>query len=280
MKDFTLKNLFTTIFGTVITAAGVSLFLNPNKIVGGGASGVSIIIYNILSLPVGLSFAVINLFLLLLGFKVLGKDFIIKTLIGSGSLAVFIEIFALIPPPTENTFIAAIFGGVLYGVGIGMALVSGASTGGGDIVGRIIQSKFASLGIGKILFIIDCVIIGSSFFFFEDIDLIFYGFISMFAASYMIDWIIKKLNISCLAFVVSEKGKEISEKIVSASRRGVTVIEAVGAYTKKPKNVLICAMKEKEAPEFQKMITDVDENAFVIFAESQEIMGNGFRIYH
>lgn len=275
-----LRSLLLTVLGTVITAVGISLFLSPNKVVSGGVSGISIILYNTFSLPMGVTFALINLFLLLLGLRVLGKEFIIKTLIGAGSLSVFIEIFALLPAATDNIFIATAFGGVLYGLGIGIALVAGASTGGGDIIGRLIQNRFPSLPIGKILLIIDSVIIASSFVAFDEIDLLFYGIIAMFVASYMIDYIIQKLNVSRLAFVISDKGKEISDKIVTTSPRGVTILNGVGGYTKEKKKVLICAMKEKEAPIFQKKVVEIDQNAFVIFTESQRILGNGFYIYH
>lgn len=279
-KMKSIKNILTTILGTVFTALGISLFLSPNKIVSGGVSGISIMLYNLFSVPMGISFAVINLILLLFGLKILGKEFIIKTLIGAGSLSVFIEIFAFLPPATDNVFIATVFGGTLYGVGIGIALVSGASTGGGDIIGRIIQYKFESFPIGKILLAIDVTIIGASFFAFDDINLVFFGIISMFISSYMIDYIIQRLNVSRLALVITDRGQEISKKIVSSSPRGVTIIDGKGGYTNNDKNVLVCAMKENEAPGFQDKVTKIDPNSFVIFVESQRILGNGFYIYH
>ncbi len=274
------KSVLITVLGTIITSIGVSLFLSPNKVVSGGVSGICIILYNAFSLPMGVMNAVINLALLLIGFKILGKDFILKTLVGAGGISVFVELFSYLPPATDNAFIATVFGGALYGLGIGIALASGSSTGGGDIIGRLIQYRFASFPIGKILLGVDLTIIAASFFFFDDINLVFFGVISMFVSSFMIDYIIQKLNVSRLAFVITDKGEEISKKIVTTSPRGVTIIEGKGAYTHQDKKLLLCAMKDKEAPAFQQKVIDIDPNAFVIFAESQKILGNGFYIYH
>ena len=127
---------------------------------------------------------------------------------------------------------------------------------------------------------VDLTIIATSFFFFDDINLVFFGILSMFVSSFMIDYIIQKLNVSRLAFVVTDKGEEISEKIVTTSPRGVTIINGKGAYTNQEKKLLLCAMKDKEAPAFQQKVIDIDPNAFVIFSESQKILGNGFYIYH
>lgn len=276
----TSGSILSTVIGTLITAIGISLFLSPNKVVGGGVSGIAIILYNSLSVPIGLSFGVINAVLLILGFRVLGKEFILKTLLGAGLISVFSEIFSYFPPATDNVVLGTIFGGVLYGFGIGLALASGSSTGGGDIIGRLIQHKFKALPIGKILMLVDGVIILSSLFVFNDIDLVLFGVISMFLSNFVIDRLISTLNVSKMAFVITDKGEEISNRIVTSSPRGVTMIDAKGGFTNNEKKLLFCAMKDKEAPTFQQKILEIDENAFVVFAESQQIVGNGFHVYH
>ncbi len=275
-----LKSIATTILGTIFTAIGISMFLSPNKVVSGGVSGISIILYNALNIPMGISYAVMNAALLLLGLRIVGKKFILKTILGAGSLSIFIELFSYLPPATSNPFIATVFGGVFYGFGIGMALASGASTGGGDIIGRIIQSKFKSLPIGRILMIVDGLIIGVSLLIFDSVDLVLFGIIAMYLSTYTIDKVISTLNVSKIAFVITNKGKEISDKIITSSKRGVTIIDAVGGYTDDDKKLLFCAMKDSEAPLFQENIIEIDQNAFVVFAESQQILGNGFYIYH
>ena len=134
-----LKSYLLIILGLTITAAAISLFYVPNKIVSGGVSGVSTILYHTLKIPTGVSFGVINLVLLLLGMKFLGKSFTFKTLAGAGFLSLMVQAFSYLPPVTDDIFLAAIFGSILYGFGIGLTLICGASSGGTDILARLIS---------------------------------------------------------------------------------------------------------------------------------------------
>ncbi len=274
------KSILLTILGTMVTGFAIGVFLTPNKIVGGGASGISTILYHTLKIQPGVSFFAINLVFLLIGFKLLGKNFVFKTLLGASLLSVFTEIFTLIPIYTENLILAPVFGGVLYGLGIGMSFAAGASTGGTDILGRLVQLKMSFVPIGKMLLFIDGVIILISYFIFKDVELILYGIISLFISSYSIDFIISKLNVSRLAFVITDNGEEIAQKLVSTSPRGVTIIDVKGAYTDSEKKMLFCALKESEAEVFQKKILEIDPTAFIVFSESQRIKGNGFYLYN
>lgn len=273
------KSLLMTVLGTMITGFGIGVFLTPNKVVGGGVSGLSTILYHTLSVPPGVSFLVINLIFLLIGFKILGKSFTLKTLLGAALISLFVQIFSYIPLYTENVILAAIFGGVLYGFGIGLGFAAGASTGGTDILGRLIQYKFPTVPIGKLLLLVDGLIILISLIIFKNIELTLFGIISLFISSTTIDMVIGQLNISRLAFVITEKGDEISSRLVGTSPRGVTIIDVVGAYTKEPKKMLFCALKESESEIFQRKILDIDPEAFIVFSESQRIKGNGFYLY-
>lgn len=274
-----IKSILFTVLGTMITGFGIGVFLTPNKIVGGGVSGLSTILYHTLSIPPGVSFFVFNIAFLIIGFKVLGKEFTLKTLLGAALISLFVQIFSYIPFYTENTFLATIFGGVLYGIGIGIGFVAGASTGGTDILGRLIQHKFRTVPIGKLLLVVDGIIIMISLIIFKNVELTLFGIISLFISSTTIDFVISRFNISRLAFVISEKGEEISQKLVSTSPRGATVIDVVGAYTGENKKMLFCALKEGESDIFQRKILEIDEKAFIVFAESQRIKGNGFYLY-
>ena len=273
------KSIILTIIGTMITAMGIGMFLTPNMIVGGGASGLATILFHTIRLQPGIGFFAINLVFLIMGFKVLGREFVFKTLFGTSVMSAFVELFTLIPIHTENTMLATIFGGVLYGIGIGLSFAAGASTGGTDILGRILQSKFSFLPIGKLLLFVDGIIILVSLIIFKNLELSLYGIIALFISSYTIDLVISKLNISRLAFVITDFGEEISTKLVSTSPRGVTLIDVKGVYTNSAKKMLFCALKESEAEEFQKKILQIDENAFIVFSESQRIKGNGFYLY-
>lgn len=274
-----IKHYLVILLGEIITAFAISCFYTPNKIVNGGVSGIATILYHTLSIPTGLSFAVINVLLLLISLKFLGKHFVGTTIAGSLLLSLFVQIFSYFPPVTEDVFLAAVFGSVLYGIGIGLTLIEGASTGGTDIISRLIQCFFPHVKIGSLLLVVDAIVIGASLCVFRNVNLTLFGIVALFLASSSINMLISKLNISKLAFVVSDNGPEISKTLVSESPRGVTLIEATGAYTMTNKSVLMCALKENEIPQFQRRILEIDKEAFIIFSESQQIVGNGFRVY-
>ncbi len=265
--------------GTMMTGFAIGSFLTPNKIVGGGASGISTIIYHTLGVQPGLSFFIINILFLLAGLKVLGREFVFKTLLGISLLSVFTEIFNLFPICTDNLILAVLFGGALYGIGIGTAFAAGASTGGTDILGRIIQTKFSTVPIGKMLLFVDGIIILISLIIFRNVELVLFGVLTLLISSYSIDLVINKLNVSKIAFVITDKGEEISKYLISTSPRGVTLIDVHGVYSDTDKKMLFCALKESETEEFQKKILLIDPTSFTVFAESQRIKGNGFYIY-
>lgn len=275
----TIKKYFIIVLGVALTAFGISAFYTPSKIVNGGVSGVATIFFHTMNVPTGVTFFIINAALLVIALNILGKGFVVDTIFGSLLLSLFLQIFSYIPPFTNDIFLATVFGSVLYGFGIGLTLIQGASTGGTDILSRIVQHFFPQVRIGTLLLIVDSMVITASLIIFRQINLALYGVMALFISSYSINWLIQKLNISKLAFVITDKGLEISEKIVTTSPRGVTLINATGVYTMSDKQVLICAMKESEAAEFQKKVLDIDRGAFVIFSGSQQILGNGFKIY-
>lgn len=272
-------SVILAVLGTMMNGFATGSFLMPNKIVGGGASGISTILFHTMGIQPGVSFFILNILFLLAGFKFLGKEFVLKTLLGITLLSAFTQIFSFFSIYTENLILAVVFGGALYGMGIGMSFAAGASTGGTDIIGRIIQSKFTSVPIGKILLFVDGVIILISLIVFKNLELTLFGILTLLISSYSVDFIISKLNISRIAFVITDKGEEISKLLVSTSPRGVTLIDAKGVYSDSEKQLLFCAMKESESEAFQRKVMAVDKNAFVVFAESQRIKGNGFYIY-
>lgn len=274
-----IKSIIYTILGTALTGFAVSTLLTPNKIVCGGVSGISTILYQTLNIAPGLTYAIINIALLIIGTKILGKNFILKTLIGAGMISLFVQLFSYLPPITDNVFLAAFFGGTLYGLGIGIAFAAGASTGGTDILSRIIQHFLPQFPIGKLLFAVDGGVIITSLIIFKNTELALFGIFALFFSTFCIDWLIRKLNISKIAFVITDKGEEISKFLVATAPRGVTIIKAIGAYSNDSKKLLFCALKENEVPAFQKKILNIDSEAFIVYSESSQIMGNGFHIY-
>jgi len=223
--------------------------------------------------------ALINAVLLILSLFCFGKDFVAKTLFSIGILSVFIELFSYFPPVTDNIMLATIFGAEIYGIGIGLVLSQKSTTGGTDILGRLIQYKFPQWKIGKILLGIDLLVIFLSFVTFKTTEAVLYGVIALFISTTTIDRLMRSLNISKLAFIITDKGQEIAELLIATSPRGVTLVDVTGVYSNTSKKMMICALKESEIPDFRRRILERDEQAFIIYSESQQIVGNGFHIY-
>ncbi|MBR6633400.1 MAG: YitT family protein [Clostridia bacterium] len=274
-----LKSIILTLVGSFITAIGVSMFYLPAKIVSGGVSGVATVCFHSFGIAPGLTYGVLNVVLLVLAVFVLGKDFVAKTLLGAGSLSLFVQLLSYLPPVTSEPVLATVFGSVFYGFGIGTTLLAGASTGGTDIVARLFQHFKPSIAIGRLLMVVDGIIIFLSLVAFRQIDLSLYGIIALAISTFAVDFLISKMNISKLAFIITSKGEELSRLLVSTSPRGVTLIDGKGCYTGEDRQLLICALKNSEIPAFQKKVEDFDPGVFIIYSESQQIVGNGFYVY-
>ncbi len=273
-----IKSYTIILFGITLTALAAGIFLIPSGIVTGGVSGIATILYPI-GIPPGIVYAGINLLLLCLSYKILGKGFVQKSILAVIVMSIEVELFSRIPQLTSDIFLATLFGSILFGLGASLAFIESANTGGTDIIGRLIQSKYPYFPIGNLLLMIDGIIIFVSLLVFHDIELALYGLLGLFISTFTIDFIIDNLNASKLAFVITECGDEISKNIIKNSRRGVTVLNARGAYSGNRKNLLICALKNNEVPSFHKLITDIDNNAFIIFTRSEKIFGLGFYVY-
>ncbi len=275
-----IKSYIVILLGVILASFGIGMFCVPNKIVGGGVSGVSTVLYYLFKIPAGISYFAFNIIFMFFGLKKLSRGFIIKTIICAGLMSFLIDVFLTFPPITDDVVLASLFGGVIYGIGIGLTLISDASTGGTDILGRIIQYMHPHIEIGKIFMIIDLIIIAFSFMVFREVDLSLYGILSLYISTTAIDVLVHRLNVSKLVFVISDNGEQLAKTLISECGRGVTIIDAVGAYTMEEKHMLVCAMKENEMYEFQKKVMSVDKDAFIVASESQKIFGKGFYVYH
>lgn len=274
-----LKSYGLILLGIAVTAMAISLFLVPNKIVNGGSSGLSTVVFYAVGLKPSVTNALINGVLLLVSLFILGKKFVAKTLVCIVLLSVFMELFSWMPPVTDNILLATLFGSALFGGGIGIVLSQQSTTGGSDILGRLIQHKFPHWKIGKILLGVDLFIIALSYVTFHNAEAVLYGIMALFISTTIIDLLMRNLNVSKLAFIITDRGQAIAEHLIHTSPRGVTLVDVTGVYTNTPKKMMICALKESEIPEFQRKILEMDPQAFIIYSESQQIVGNGFYIY-
>lgn len=279
-KTDILKKYLLIFIGDILVSFAVGCIYIPNKIVTGGVSGISNIIYHTLTISPGISMLVVNLIFAIISVKKLGIKFLASSFVNAFIISVFADLFVATQfTLTVNPMMASIFGGIIYGFGIALPLVHGMSTGGTDIISRFLQAINPHIKIGRVLLAVDAAVIISSLIVFRQIDLALYGIIGLSISTYAIDWLIGKLNVSKLAFIVTDKGDEMSKLLVTTSPRGVTIIDAKGAYTMENKTMLMCALKTNEIVEFQRKVLEIDDKSFIIFSESQQIVGKGFRVY-
>ncbi len=265
-------------FGTLLIALSIDIFLVPNKLVGGGVSGIAIILYHIFKTPVGIMMLLLNVPIFLLGVKVLGIRFGIKTVYGTIILSLFIDfltIFGL--PQVKDPILATVYGGILGGIGLGIVFKYGGSTGGTDILAQVL-SHFTGLNLGQALLIIDGIIVLSAGFIF-DFVLALYALLVILIQGYAIDLVQQGLSYTKAALVFSDKPREIGEKILKDLGRGVTIFYGKGMYTGKDREILYCVVSQSEVGKLKEIIHNCDPKAFVVISPAHEVLGEGFKSF-
>ncbi len=261
----------------LIDAIGWTGFLIPSKIVGAGVSGLATIIYFASDIPVGISYFSINLLLVMAGFKYLGGDFGFKTIYSIVVLSVSIYFFQRwIPEPfVQDRFMAAIIGATLVGASVGIVFNQGGSTGGTDIIAKLITSH-KNISPGRIILMCDILIISSSFLVFRSIEFMMYGFVTMAVTAYVIDLIIVGASQSVQMFVFSKNHEGIAENISTNLKRGVTLLDGTGWYTKEQVKVVLVVVRKYEVQNAFKIIKQTDPDAFISLGSVIGVYGKGF----
>ncbi|UCF71457.1 MAG: YitT family protein [candidate division WOR-3 bacterium] len=271
--------ILSIIVGGVIFALGYAVFLIPHKIVPGGVSGIAMIIRFLYNTPVGIITILLNIPLFLLALHVLGLQFGVRSIgaiIYTNLLIDFLIYQVQIQTPTDNVVLAALYGGILLGIGLGLIFRGGASTGGTDIVGQIF-SRYTNLSVGMWIMIVDFAVITTAGITTHSIELALLGYLALFLSSKVIDLILEGIDYARAAFVVSTRTDEITDQIYEKMKRGVTILDGHSPYSKEKRPVLMCVITKKETPFFRSMIKQVDKDAFVIFTDVFEVVGKGFR---
>jgi uncharacterized membrane-anchored protein YitT (DUF2179 family) len=279
----TTKTFTIIVFGLFLYALSWTAFLLPHKITGGGVSGIGAIIYYATGFPLGYTYFLINIGLILLAIKVLGASFGMKTIFGVITGSVLLSVLQTIIhlPVVEDKFLSAIIGGILAGVGLGIIFTQGGSTGGTDIIAMIV-SKYRNISPGRVILLCDVFIIGSSFLVLTElvpvkrIETIVYGYVSMAVTAYAIDAVLSGSRQSVQMFIFSKKYVQIADSITNQMNRGVTVIDGTGWYTKENQKVVITLVRKHEASDIYKIIKDIDSDAFISVANVMGVYGQGF----
>lgn len=265
------------LFGSALFAVSLDLFLVPNKIAPGGASGISTIIHVLTGLPVGILFFTINLPLLIWGYKSLGKSFAVRTIFAVVISAVMTDLLASLPPVTDERVLSSVFGGALMGAALGIVFWAGGSTGGTDIVAKLILKKFPGVRLGTIIVVIDFFIIAASGLLLGDYELALYAFIAIFVSTKMVDNIVEGTGFTKAAFIISKNSDKIAEKIIKEIYRGVTGFYGKGIYEGQEGVVLLCVLTRGEVAHLKRIVKEYDENAFLILTDAREVVGQGFK---
>lgn len=260
--------------GCVIGGAAYPLFLTPNSIAPGGLTGVATILNHMWKLPVGVTSLAMNIPLFLIGYHAMGRIFVFRSLVATLLFSLCIDILPL-GIMTADPLLATLYGGVLLGIGLGLILRGGATTGGTDMVARMVHRRFSFITVGSFLFALDCVVVIAAGFFVGTAEAL-YALISIFVTSRVMDIVMVGFSGNKACLVISEACDAISSRIMKEMDRGVTHLSARGGYTGKPRPTILCVVSRVEIVALKKIIREEDESAFVVIMEAHEAIGDGF----
>lgn len=274
LRDF--RKYLYIMAGVFLVALSLNMFLIPAKLAPGGASGIATILYYVAKVPVGVTILVLNIPLWYFEYRDHGLSVIVRTVFATVLMSSFTEIFRFFQPITNELLLSSIYGGVLMGAGLGIVFSSGASTGGTDILAKLISRKVGFLSTGQALFAIDAVIVLSSGVIFRDIDIMLYSAVALFISSKLVDVLAEGVNYARGAYIISEHADKISRLIMDEVERGTTVFYGKGGYSGKEKKILYCVFRRSELVRIKEIVKSADPNAFLILNEVKEVLGEGF----
>lgn len=275
-----IRNYSFILIGAFIMASGFVLFITPYKIVPGGVYGISIVLHYILGTPVGMMALVFDIPLTIIGVKILGPRFGMKTVVGFFATAIFMDtityFYGTEPLVQNDALLSSIFGGLFIGVGLGLIFKAKATSGGSDIVAMII-SKYTKLPLGQLMIVVDSLIVLVGLIVFKDWKIPLYSLIVIFITGKVVDVILEGMSYDKVLFIISEKSQEIRDKIVVDLNRGGTLVHGEGMYSGNEKSIVFTVVTRREMSMLQEFINKIDPNAFVAVLNSNEILGNGFK---
>ena len=270
----------TTTIGSALFALGFAMFLIPNDINTGGISGLAMILRELLGFgSIGTLTLLMNIPLFLIGGLKIGKRFFAGSLIGMVVSSVLMDLFALIPFATPEPLIGGLYGGVLCGAGLGLVFMAGASTGGSDILVRLLKKKYRNLPIGSISIMFDAMVVLLTGLVFRDISKALYSGVVVFVCGQVIDAVVYRFDYSRVALIISKEHEKIAKAISDQLDRGATYLHGSGSYTHQNIEVVLAVVRKGQLAELKELVMDIDENAFVIVQEAHQVLGDGFAHY-
>ena len=260
--------------GSVIGAAAYPAFLIPNNIAPGGLTGVATILNYLAGWPVGITALVLNIPLFLIGYRTMGKVFAFRSLVATALFTILIDILPL-KPVSEDPLLGTLFGGVVLGIGLGLILRGGATTGGSDMIARMVHRRFSFITVGMFLFALDFLVVLAAAIFIGGTEAL-YAMIDIYVCSRVIDAVMVGFGGNKACFVMTDAWQKITGRVLNEIERGCTLLEARGAYSGTSRPVVMCVMSRQEMTALKRIVQEEDEKAFMFITEAHEALGEGF----
>ena len=269
-------------FGCFFTAVSLNVFLLPNKLSTGGASGIGVILYYLYNIPVSLTVLLVNIPLFIIALKNLGFKFCLRAIIGTLLLVVFIQITSamaetLLVQNLKDSFIGSVFGGLMLGTGLSLVFKAEGSTGGSDLLAQIIYKKRPISSIGQILLILDSFVIITNSIVFKSISTGLYSVVALYISKKTTDVIFEGVYYTKAVNIISKRGSEIAKEIITKTGRGVTTSKCIGVYTNQEYIHVISIITVSQIPKIKKIVKDIDKGAFTYISNTNEVLGMGFK---
>ena len=278
--SYYVKSYVVITLGSLLYALAYNIFYAPNLVAMGGLTGLGQVLNAVIpALPVGTTVFVMNVPLFFLGWKFIGGHLLVSSLYAMTFSSFAIDVLDMIYQfPPMDTMLAAIFGGALLGAGIGLVFSKGATTGGTDLIARLLKLKFAWLPMGTLVLIPDFIVIVLAALAFGKVESALYGLVSLFITTKVMDMVLYGLDSSKVAYIISDSCKEITDAVM-AMDRGATILHGEGAWSGDEKKVLMVAFKQKEIVPLKEKVNESDPRAFLIVCDAHDVLGEGFRTY-
>ena len=283
MKDkvwSAVLDVLKTAVGCALFALGFDLFLMPGGMNAGGLSGLAMVFVQITELAsVGTITALLNVPLFVLAGMKIGKKFFVGSLIGMLFSSVFIDLFAVIPVPQTEPLLGALYGGVICGAGLGFVFAAGVSTGGSDIIVRLLQRRWRHIPIGVISMCFDACVAVLTGIVYRDVNSALYTGIAIFISGKIIDMVVYSFDYSKVALIITKDYEQVAQEISDKLERGATYLYGEGTYSQKETKVVLTAVKKQQIAQLKELVVDIDPDAFIIVQEAHQVLGDGFIRY-
>lgn len=278
----TASAYFWITVGSILYGFAFDWFYTPNLIGYGGITGVGQVVNAFIpAIPIGMFVLVINIPLFILGWKFIGGHLLVTSLYSMVVSSVAVDAFALIIDfQPMDQMLAAVCGGALIGLSLGIIFAKGATTGGTDLIARLVKLKLPWISMGNMLLVIDTAVVVLVALAFGNLTTALYGFIAQVVCAYVTDMVLYGLDTAKVAYIISDHNEEIRRTLVEDLDKGVTILHGQGAYTGAEKQVLLCAFKQREIATIKSAVKGLDPNAFLIVCDAHEVLGEGFQVYH